>query len=237
MDNTDLKTNGQSFQHFWYQCRRQLIKNIFNKYHLKGHSVLEVGCGAGSQLLALAQLSDRVSGIDIDQEALAVAANQGLTVHWHDIEQSAIDHSSCDVICMFDVLEHIRDDQRALANIYQSLTPGGWLIFSVPAHQFLFSGHDRKLKHFRRYSKRVIRERLRSQKFSIVEMYAWNSWLLPLVILRRLLTRKKISSDINCCRWLNLLFSFILSAETKLIDYGVRMPVGLSIVGVARRLD
>lgn len=237
MDNTDLKTNGQSFHHFWYQCRRQLIKNIFKKYHLQGRNVMEVGCGAGSQLLALAQLSNRVSGVDINREALAVAANQGLNVYLHDIEQSALTRSPYDIICMFDVLEHIHDDSKALANIRQSLAPNGLFIFSVPAYQFLFSGHDRKLKHFRRYSKKVIKERLHAQKFAIIEMYYWNSCLLPLVILRRLLTRKKLASDINCCHWLNPLFSLILSLENRLISYGVRIPFGLSIVGVAKRLD
>jgi hypothetical protein len=61
-------------------------------------------------------------------------------------------------ILMLDVIEHVEDDVAFVRDVVDgSLAPGGWVLVSVPAYQSLFSGHDRALKHFRRYAPAAIR--------------------------------------------------------------------------------
>ena len=57
-----------------------------------------------------------------------------------------------------DVIEHIDDDRAALASIAARLKPGGKLLMTVPAHQWMWSAHDVANHHQRRYSKRGLRQ-------------------------------------------------------------------------------
>jgi 2-polyprenyl-3-methyl-5-hydroxy-6-metoxy-1,4-benzoquinol methylase len=58
------------------------------------------------------------------------------------------------VVLMLDVLEHVADDGELLHSVVaEHLRPGGYLLMSVPALPALFSGHDHRLGHFRRYSR------------------------------------------------------------------------------------
>jgi 2-polyprenyl-3-methyl-5-hydroxy-6-metoxy-1,4-benzoquinol methylase len=71
MEYLDFQKNKKSFEHFWYRARRDLIKIIFYKYGIANKDVLEIGCGAGSSLEAIAESGNLVVGCDINQLALA----------------------------------------------------------------------------------------------------------------------------------------------------------------------
>lgn len=75
-----------------------------------------------------------------------------------------------DLILLLDVLEHVEHDQAFLQElIAESLRPGGWLLFTVPAWQPLFSRHDTWLHHFRRYSPQQARDVLQAAGLKVAE--------------------------------------------------------------------
>ena len=95
----------------------------------------------------------RVHCIEPDKRHASSLANAGLPVAT-TLEE--IKDCSCDYIYSLNVLEHIEDDVMALRQWYQKLKPGGRILVYVPAFQLLYSSMDRKVGHFRRYTRRAL---------------------------------------------------------------------------------
>lgn len=69
---------------------------------------------------------------------------------------SQINNNSLDGCLMMDVLEHVEKDDVFLNQVVSKLKPAGKLVITVPAFQSLFSEHDKFLKHYRRYDKKMM---------------------------------------------------------------------------------
>lgn len=116
--------------------------------------VLEVGCGQGGFGARLAGHYE-YTGIEMDALASAVArarieaVGNGRVIHGNmsSLEPEAL----FDIVCAFEVIEHIEEDLAALAEWVERLRPGGWLILSTPAFQKRFDAADVMAGHFRRY--------------------------------------------------------------------------------------
>lgn len=237
MDYLDFKKIGLSSDFFWYQARKKMIGFILNKHNIKNALILEVGCGVGDQLKSLSINNNTVLGSDVNSEALAEATRAGFRVHYQNLEEEITEVEKYDVICAFDVLEHIKNDNLALKNIYNSLKKGGFFIFSVPAFQFLFSGHDIYMQHYRRYSARDIKQKLTVNNFKIQDLFYWNFiFFIPLIFKRLVFKKKKPDTDAaNISKNLNRILFTILNFENKLIKKGIKFPFGVSIFGVAKK--
>ena len=115
--------------------------------------VLEIGCGQGALGVRLAQRYDYL-GLEPDQASYAVAerrikaAGRGEV---RNIRVDALGPGQFDLVCAFEVLEHIEDDAAAVRQWAARLRPGGWLLLSVPAHQRRYGPADELVGHFRRY--------------------------------------------------------------------------------------
>jgi SAM-dependent methyltransferase len=115
--------------------------------------VLEVGCGRGAFGARLAERY-RYLGVEPDAESCTVAAARIAMIGAGDVRNvssAALSGHSFDLVCAFEVLEHIEDDAAAVADWAALLRPGGWLLLSVPAHQHRFGPWDELVGHFRRY--------------------------------------------------------------------------------------
>ncbi len=117
--------------------------------------VLEIGCGEGALGVRLAE-QYRYLGIGTGHRIVRGGAQQRLTVSGRGEVRSmpveALDtEERFDLVCAFEVLEHIEDDAGALEAWARRVRPGGWLLLSVPAHQRRYSGADEFAGHFRRY--------------------------------------------------------------------------------------
>ena len=128
------------------------------------------------------------------------------------------------------------DDQAAFDWIYERLNPGGVLFLTVPAYRWMFSGHDKALNHFRRYSLSEIRN-LNHQKMTLISATYFNCLLFPLALLSRLIgmlkgrrdgEARKQSSQLP--KAIDRLFYSILCMEAKLINASIAFPWGLSVV-------
>ncbi len=98
---------------------------------------------------------------------------------------------SFDLVLMLDVAEHVTDDAGFLASIIRrNLEPGGRILFSVPAWTWLWSSHDMRLRHVRRYSPRVARALLEGAGLRVLESGGLFPILLPIRVLQ--ITREKV---------------------------------------------
>ncbi len=133
-----------------------------------------------------------------------------------------------DTAVAFNVVEHVEDDNRALATIHQTLQPGGRLLLVVPAHPFAYGALDEELEHFRRYSRAGLEEKLRTVGFEIestsransIGLFGW--WFNGRILRRRHVPTFQAT--------LNNMLVPLLRLERVF-----RIPFGLSLVVVARR--
>jgi SAM-dependent methyltransferase len=116
--------------------------------------VLEVGCGQGA-LGARLSARYRYVGLEPDPQSYAVAEARFARIEGGEVRNASIatlgPQERYDLVCAFEVLEHIEDDQNALIQWTAHLRPGGWLLISVPAHQRRYAAADELVGHFRRY--------------------------------------------------------------------------------------
>jgi SAM-dependent methyltransferase len=125
-----------------------------------GQRIIEIGCGLGN---FTEHLLDRefVAGVDVVEGCLehlrARFPNaRNLETRCLDVQDDEfreLKRYRPDTIVCLNVLEHVRDDRRALANMREVLVPGGRAILILPAFESLYGPIDRNLGHFRRYSK------------------------------------------------------------------------------------
>lgn len=134
--------------------------------------VVEVGPGRGAVGVRLAERATTYTGYEPDEASASVAATRVNVVHGLLPSDGAAD---VDLLCAFEVLEHIDDDVAALRSWATHVKPGGWLLLSVPAFAERFGPTDAYVGHFRRYDPDILRERLVAAGLEPVELcpYGW----------------------------------------------------------------
>jgi SAM-dependent methyltransferase len=155
--------------------RYDVVKRVIER--LKPDTALEIGCGQGAFGARLAH-EVRYLGVEPDQSSYQVARGRieprGGTV-LHGIHEAVPHGTTYDLVCAFEVLEHIDDDKGAIAEWVSLVRPGGHLVLSVPAFQDRFGAMDAHAGHFRRYSPDQLGARLVEAGLTEVEItvYAW----------------------------------------------------------------
>ncbi len=234
MDYRDLET-GATEDFFWFKAKAELIDVLLQKVRGRGRGkILSIGCGVSKELEILKRRGE-VYVVDIEPKALALVRDDLCA------EKRLCDvcdgvpypDASFDMVVTFDVLEHLEKDSFVVGEIHRVLKPGGTFLFTVPAFQFLFSGHDRALQHRRRYNRRMLKDLLRD--FRCVETGYWVCSLFLPVAVARIAKRHEDNTSIHSPalgKSLNGLFYRLLMLENRLIGRGVRLPVGTTIYGV-----
>ncbi len=145
-----------------------------------------------------------------------------------------------DVIGIFDVLEHVEEDNEALKVLYGLLKPGGYIVLTVPAYQFLWSAHDVASQHKRRYTRQALKEKLEGLGLKVSYISYFNFFLFPAVAFVRFAKRLRYgrdnyTSDLKTTnKVLNRLLYGIFAAESLLMPK-ISFPFGVSIICVIRK--
>ena len=116
-----------------------LVRVIASRVKAKRPTVLNIGVGSGLfEQLALAR-GWEVHALDPDAVTIERLAGSGVIGHVGYIEQMEIESNQFDAVVASEVLEHLRDEQRAagLAEIAPVLKPGGWFLCTVPYNENL----------------------------------------------------------------------------------------------------
>ncbi|WP_166041944.1 class I SAM-dependent methyltransferase [Sphingosinicella sp. YJ22] len=226
-------------RHWWYRARREVLAALITrKIKLpKDARILEIGCGTGHNLAMLGQFGE-VDAIELDDAAREVAsARLGRAVLGARLpELEGVPEASYDMVALLDVLEHVEEDRAALASIARRLKPGGAILITVPAFQWMWSAHDVVNHHQRRYSKRTLNAAIADAGLKADFVGYFNSILFPLAAAARLagrLTGKEESDDKLPPAPVNAVFEALFGLERHAI---ARLPFtpGVSIAAVVR---
>ncbi len=199
--------------------------------------VLDAGCGTGGNLPMLSQFG-KVYGFEYDATARQLADARGLAIVSSGALPDEVPFApqAFDLIGLFDVLEHLEHPVESLRALGERLAPGGALVLTVPAYQWLWGPHDELHEHKRRYSLPLLRAHVQAAGLAVSYASHMNSLLLPAAVVQRVAHRftKHAASDLTPDAVVNEMFYRIWSLERAWIPK-LRVPFGLSIIAVLRR--
>jgi SAM-dependent methyltransferase len=237
----EQQTHEVEDRHWWYRGRRTVLDGVIAGLGLPdGARILDAGCGSGRNMLDLARRGP-VTGIELSEPSVALARARDVgEVISGSVLELPFAADSFELAVSLDVIEHLEDDLDALRELRRTVAPGGALLLTVPAYQWLWSGHDVINHHHRRYTRHSLRDVAERAGWRQVRTTYFNSLLLPVAIMLRALDRlntKTTESSLDL--WvppqpLNWLLERPLAMEAALIKRGGRIPAGLSLLAVYR---
>ena len=213
---------------WWYKAKTNLLKFIIeNKRQTIDRSfnkILEIGPGLGKNLKYLSSLGV-VDILKTEPEFIKyIELNRENYINkiYNNIDKI---EEKYDFIVMLDVLEHIENSQEFMLSVNQILKRSGEVILGVPAYSQLWSSHDEKLDHYRRYNWKKIYSDCNS--FDIAERYGFNYLLLPIRYLQILLNKTSTTNEGGNLTN-NILYSVSIF-ESTLRKIGINPKFGISL--------
>jgi SAM-dependent methyltransferase len=228
-------------RHWWFSGRRVVLAHIIANLKLPINAkILEIGSGTGGNLQMLSSFG-KVSALEMDATARAIALKK--TGGRFDIRPGICPTDipfvgeKFDLICLFDVLEHIDEDVETLTAVRGLLAEGGRVVVTVPAYRWLWSAHDVFLHHKRRYSADELRQKITASGLLSVKISYFNTFLFPVAAIVRLkdrMLRNVSASGSNVPPALiNRLFTALFCKERFLLAK-MDLPFGISLLGIFR---
>jgi ubiquinone/menaquinone biosynthesis C-methylase UbiE len=238
----------------WWSCaRRHILDSLLREYAptRRPLQVVDVGCGMGANFRVFLPLG-RVTGVDGSTQALAFSCERLTQTGVSPLPQLVqaflpqlpFPDGLFDVVSAMDVIEHIDNDHAAVRELWRVCKPGGLLLVTVPAYQWLWSDYDVINEHKRRYTTSMLLDCVTQQPCEVLKLSYMNMWLSPPVMVVRLAKNflRKFQdkstppqTDIFLLpRPVNTLLKSIFSSEAPLIRNG-RLPFGTSAVCLARK--
>jgi SAM-dependent methyltransferase len=238
----ELQTLRAEERHWWYRGRRRVLDRVISRLGLPARArILDAGCGGGRNMVELARYG-RVTGVELSPLSAEIARGRGVgEVVAGSITDMPLATDSFDLAVCLDVIEHLDDDRGALRELRRVVAPGGMLVVTVPAYQWLWSRHDTLNQHHRRYSESTLLAAAADADWRCERTTYFNSVLLPVAIALRSLERvRPPSGESSLDLWLppallNRLLQQPMNLEAEIIRRnGHRLPAGLSLLAVLR---
>jgi dolichyl-phosphate beta-glucosyltransferase len=228
---------GAEDEHWWHVAKRRLVIAQLQTSQ-PPRRCLDIGCGGGAMLVDAAPFGP-VVGTDLSVHALAHARSRGLRALVRS-EAAAVPLAggTFATVLALDVSEHQAQPERLLAEIARVLVPGGRLIVTVPAFQWMWSYADDVLGHYRRYNRQQLIDELTAAGFTVRRASYFHSWLLPVAwvvrVGRDLVGRSASADDSALPGVFNRALLAICAFERRLIRKR-SLPFGLSVLAIAEK--
>jgi ubiquinone/menaquinone biosynthesis C-methylase UbiE len=228
--------------HWWFRGRREIFTRLLAPFENRGLSILDIGFGTGAMLTFL-QRYGHVTGMDMSIDAIRFARTRcDAPMLLGDITSLPVETASMDLVTAFDIVEHVPDDGAAFAELARVCRPGGHMLVTVPAFQFLWGNQDVVSHHQRRYTLGELEAHVRNAGFVPRRLSYFNAILFPAVaavrVARRLRgeTRGEVKSDFTMTKpgFVNDTLARVFAAEGRWLARW-RLPVGVSVVCLAER--
>ncbi len=241
--------------YWWFVAKNRIIMSLVNRFvppappGAPRPRACDIGCGCGGLLRLLSERFE-VTGTDMSPLAREYCAKRGFNALDgslpDDLPFSPERGDAFDLIVVSEVLEHVERDRDAAAAIVRLLKPGGVLVCTVPAHQWMWSSHDVFNHHFRRYTRASFAALFENQPLRcLVLSYANSAMFLPMAAVR--LATKAIHGSRPASEHadagikplpsvLNTPLTGLFAAERHIIPH-LPLPLGSSVIAAFRRED
>lgn len=233
-------------KHWWFQVREQIIVEQLERMYSSTHTlkILNVGAATGRSSEIL-QPFGTVDSLEYDYPSFEFCRDVlKMNIKHGSILELPYENEEFDLVCAFDVVEHVDDDKSAVKELFRVCKPGGHILVTVPAFMSLWSTHDIVNQHFRRYTKQSILS-LFSQNEGVKIRSTYFNFLmfLPVWMIRRLqflIGGKKRTADLKPDNsWtggsiLSRLLYFIFDIDRFLLKK-IDLPIGVSFMLVWKK--
>ena len=213
------------FNWWWYRSKSNILNYFLLQSDIKSNlRILEIGPGLGNNL-PLLNYYGSVDILETENEFINYL-NLNKKQFFNSVYKSLDENSSkYDLIVMLDVLEHIKESETFMNNLNNFLNEDGFIILGVPAYQALWSTHDEKLQHYRRYSWKKIHKEC--SLYNITEKIGLNYLLLPIRYLQVKLN--KIPTTNESGKLVNELLYIVSLFEGLIRKIGIKPKFGISL--------
>lgn len=235
-------------EHWWFRARGKILLRHL-KQVFQGQTnirILNIGAATGRSSELLMQLGD-VTSVEYDKDCYEFSRDVvKIPIVQGSILDLAFSDDTFDLVCAFDVIEHVEDDALAVSEMRRVCKPGGVMCVTVPAFMFLWSEHDVVNHHFRRYTSSILRGLFLGKDEPIFHTF-FNFWLFFPIAIFRLLTKvlplkkkqkvEETSSDFSVGKsdFLNRFLYGIFKSENMFIKRFIKLPVGVSLLSTWRK--
>ena len=241
----DTKLYGEMAEmektHWWFLGRRAVLTDVLLRFKKDRKNLLDVGAGTCLNTADFKKIGFNAVALESHPEALALAATVAPDVEIIQVPfpSPRIQSNMYDVVTLLDVLEHLKDDTDSLEEVHRILAPNGIALITVPAFMFLWTSHDVRAHHFRRYRRNELVSKLKSAGFEPCFVSYYNFFLFPPIALVRFIQKfvvqKNETSDFSRSpAVLNSFFAFLFGIERFLLRF-IILPFGVSLIAVARK--
>ena len=224
----------------WYYraLHRHVGRSLIRALPAAPARVLDAGCGTGGLLRHLHKMQPAwaLTGLDLSPVACELAREraEGEVVQG-SIAALPFADATFDAVVSCDVLCQVTNPAQAVREFHRCLRPGGTVVLTMPAYQWMYSYHDREVGNLRRYTRREVNALLRAAGFVIVSSTYWNTLLFPLAVLRRkFLPPAAPASDVG--RYPALVeagCNALMALEHGWLGWGEQLRFGNSVLTVA----
>lgn len=234
---------SQEEKHFWFLARKNFILQNFNNYISTEENIIEIGAGTGNVSRYLQQNGyEDISVGEMHINGLKYAKTYGIDNCYQFNLLDTPFKDEFEVVCMFDVLEHIEDDDYALKNLNKMLKKHGKVVLTVPSHMWLWNRDDTVSGHKIRYTKNMLINKLENQGFEVLDAKYFFIFITPLLLLRKIIKKDNSSNlkeedtiNISINPIINKILLTISNLENKIHKY-IPNLFGGSLFIIARKI-
>jgi SAM-dependent methyltransferase len=233
-------------RHFWFRGFRAFVAPLLRQATANRpvERLLDCGCGTGANLALLEPLG-QAYGFDLSGVGLRLGHEAGRRhLARASVTAAPFPAGTFDIVTSFDVLYSLEDadEQKAIAEMYRLLKPGGFAVVNVAAMESLRGDHSVLSHEVRRYSRRELAARLSAAGFTIVRITYTNFTLfLPMLMARTLQRRRGLRTEGEAQQEISVPAPPINAALTALLIIESQwlrwfdLPAGSSLLCLARK--